>query len=69
MIAQAWQELGGSCTTNLRLEDAEWLNVVLTRLSFGSLFMMLLHNLGACTWVDLARAEMERMRQLMPVRA
>jgi len=68
MVEEAWQQLGGTCRTKLRQEDAEWLHVLLARLSFGSLFTMLLHNLGACAWVDLARAEMGQMRQLMPVR-
>ena len=55
--------LGEPRAAKLVGNEAEYLQSLLFRMSFGSLMAMLLHNLQPSATVDAARNEMEAMRQ------
>lgn len=57
--------LGTPRAAKLVGDEAEYLQSILLRMSFGSLMAMLLHNLQPSVTVDAARNEMEAMRQTM----
>ncbi|CAE7403185.1 RPL35 [Symbiodinium natans] len=63
------QKEGPPNRAKLSCDDAEYLREILTRMSFGSLMTMLLHNLGPSTLVTNARHELETLRQMLPSHA
>ncbi|CAE7035377.1 unnamed protein product [Symbiodinium natans] len=59
-------EQGTLNTAKVTCDDADYLRVLLNRMSFGNLMAMLFHNLGPSTLVDTARHEFESLRQSLP---
>ncbi|CAE7881640.1 RPL35, partial [Symbiodinium microadriaticum] len=69
ILADALDTCGMPRAAKLVGSDAEHLRGLLSRMSFGSLMAMLLHNLKPSAVVDAARTEFEAMRRIVQLNA